>query len=227
MKKYVLIILTLLFSVNVFCVNVNYKHVYSGDYSLFPKSDYSQFYSNKLKNIFPPNYSFQSLMFIPRDKMKGYSCEEVLNKLDQMGGLDKECQGVCYVDANTHKLKARFKKSEYNAASKELYIKDKTAGGLVFNVDIERRGKTNNVYGVTALLKKDPNNIFLREVRKNQACIFVFMEEKAEGVNLYVLIQSACSPLKLKFLRSLVENAISARVLELQNWFYRMICTEK
>ena len=76
-----------------------------------------------------------------------------------------------------------------------------------------------------AVLNKTPDNIFLQGIKKNEACIFVFLEETEEGANLYVLIQTKFSPLKMKFVKKIVENAVSARVIELQNWFYRMICT--
>lgn len=225
MKKYFLLLLLYFFSSNLFSVVRDFRHTYSQDYTLFPKSDYTDLYSQKLKTIFPSSYCFQSVMFIPRKDMKGYSCHEVLNKLDQMGGIDKECSGVCYRDANSGKLKPIFKKSEYDFAEHELYVKDKAAGGLHFDVKIDEYSGKNNVYGVMALLKKTPDNIFMRGIKKNEACIFVFLEENQEGANLYVLIQSKLSPLKMKFVKKIIENAVSARVLELQNWFYRMICT--
>jgi len=225
MKKVFLAFLIYFFSFQVFSVKRDFKHTYAQDYSLFPKSDYSSQYSNLLKTIFPSSYCFQSVMFIPRSEMKGYPCKEVLTKLDQMGGIDKECFGVSYKDGNTGRLKPIFKKSEYNFSEHELYVKDKTAGGLHFDLKIDEYYGKNKVYGVMALLKKNPDNIFLREIKKNEACIFVFIEEMEEGANLYVLIQCKFSPLKIKILKRIIENAISGRVLELQNWFYRMICT--
>ena len=79
-------------------------------------------------------------MIIPRSEIKGYPPEIILKKLDQMGGVDKECFGVSYIDANNGKRKPIFKKAYLYNEEKNLYIKDKTAGAINFNYIQENFG---------------------------------------------------------------------------------------
>ena len=53
------------------------------------------------------------------------------------------------------------------------------------------------------------------------------MQENDSNIDVYALIQCSYSPIEHKFLKSFVENAVTARVSELQNWFCRMLCDEK
>lgn len=225
MKKFNFLFLLILISVNCFS-KPNFTHSYQADYSLMPRDEQSVFYSKKLKNLFPVNYCFQSVVRIPREEAKGYTCSQILKKLDQMGGLDKECYGVSYIDGYSGVRKAMFKKSLLDEKNHELYIKDKTAGGLNFDFKVDEYFD-GNVFAVTAVLNKNPSNILLREIKKDQAAIFVLMQENKEEINLYVLIQCTYSPFKYKILKRIVENAVMARVFEVQNWFYRMLCEPK
>jgi hypothetical protein len=226
MKKfyYFLLLFLILFNAQIFS-QPSFSHSYKADYSLLPDDEISKQYPHKLEKLFSVNYCFQSVMKIPRADASGYSCSQILQKLDQMGGLDKECYGVSYVDAEG-KRKALFRKSILDNENHELYIKDKTAGGLNFDFNVDKF-YDGNVFAVTALLNKNPANILLREIKKNEAAIFVLMQENNEEINLYVLIQCSYSPLKHKFLKRIVENAVMARVFEVQNWFYRMLCEPK
>ncbi len=205
-----------------------FRHVYGSDYSLLPETSISEEYKNRLKNLFEVNYCFQSVMSIPATKAKGYTCAQMLKKLDQMGGLDKECYGVSYINADGER-KAMFKKAELSRNGHELYIKDKAAGGLNFDFRVEEKafGEGQKLYAVTAVLNKNPANILLRELKKDEAAIFVLMKEDSEKIELYVLIQCTYSPMKYRLLKRIVENAVMSRVLEVQNWFYRMLCQEK
>lgn len=198
-------------------------HSYNSDYSLIPESIYSEAFVTKLKTIFDVKYSYQSVTEIPKSDLQGYDCEQILTMLDQMGGLDKECFGVSYIDGYTGERKALFRKSRYDTKTGELYIKDKAAGGLYFNLDINHFTSSESVYAVTAIVSRTPSNIFVRDIKKGEAAIFVLMQENEESVKLYVLIQSSFSPLKHWLLTSAIESAISGRVIELQNWFYRML----
>lgn len=202
----------------------SFSHSYRADYSYLPDNQISKNYAQRLEKLFTVNYSFQSILEIPRSEAKGYNCSQILKKLDQMGGLDKECFGVSYTDGESGKLKPMFKKSILNEDEHELYIKDKTAGGLNFDFCVDQYFE-ENTFAVTALLNKNPSNVLLREIKKNEAAIFVLMQETEASINLYVLIQCTYSPLKYKFLKKIVENAVMARVFEVQNWFSRMLCT--
>ena len=225
MKKFTVFVFLIYISINCFS-QPKFSHSYQADYSLMPKDEQSAFYSKKLKNLFPVNYCFQSVLKIPRENANGYSCSQILQKLDQMGGLDKECYGVSYIDGNTGVRKAMFKKSLLDKENHELYIKDKTAGGLNFDFKVDEYFG-GNVFAVTAVLNKNPSNVLLREIKKNEAAIFVLMQENQNEINLYVLIQCTYSPFKYKILKRIVENAVMARVFEVQNWFYRMLCESK
>ena len=189
-----------------------------------PETEISENYKSDLKNAFNSKYSYQALMIIPRSEIKGYPPEIILKKLDQMGGVDKECFGVSYIDANNGKRKPVFKKAYLYNEGKNLYIKDKTAGAINFNYIQENFG---SIYTAKCIVCKNPDNILLSEIKKNEAGIFVMIDENADELELYVLIQCSYSPKKYRFLTKLVEKAISARVMELQNWFYRMLCTGK
>jgi len=208
-----------------FSIERSCMHAYNADYSLLPECTGSKNYINKLQSIFNVNYSYQSVTEIPKSEIKGYDCNQILKMLDQMGGLEKKCWGVSYIDANSGVRKALFKKSRYNEKTGELYIKDKAAGGLYFNLNIDRYLDKDSTYSVTAVLSRTPSNIFVRDIKKGEAAIFVMMKESDEKVLLYVLIQSEYSPLKHWLLTKLIESAVSSRVIEVQNWFYRMMCT--
>ena len=92
-------------------------------------------------------------------------------------------------------------------------------------VDIETFNNIDNSYIVNAVITKNPDNIFVRGLKKNEAEIFVLMQEDSEKIRVYALIQCSYSPIEHKFLKSFVERAVTSRVLEIQNWFYRMLCT--
>lgn len=227
MKKISFLLFLLTFS--FFCYSQsNFCHSYRPDYSLLPDISFSEDYKEKLRKLFPVNYCFQSVISIPREAARGNTCGEMLKKLDQMGGLDKECFGVSYIDADG-KRKAMFRKSELSRNGHELFIKDKTAGGLNFDFFVEERpfSEGYKYYAVTAVLNKNPSNILLREIKKGEAAIFVLMKETPDNIDLYVLIQCTYSPMKYKFLKKIVENAVMARVFEVQNWFFRMLCETK
>lgn len=198
-------------------------HTYEADYRLFPDSPYKNKYIKKLSNNYQVKYCVQSIMRIPRQDNKGYSCAQILKKLEQMGGVDKECFGVSYIDSNTGERKPVFKKVIYNEENGKLYIKDKAAGGLHFTVGIDQYHNKETTYVVNAVINKHPDNIFVRGIKKNEAEIFVYMEESDEFISVYALIQCSYSPIEHKFLKSYVEKAVNARVKELQNWFYRML----
>ncbi len=225
MKKKIIINLFLLFFLStVYSSERQIIHSYNADYSLFPDTPIKDRYINKLSNSYPVRYCVQAIYDIPKNEANGYSCEQVLHKLDQMGGLEKECFGVSYIDGNSGERKPIFKKSKYDEQSGELYVKDKAAGGLHLDVSIDRYFNNGNTYVVNGIINRRPDNIFVRGIKKNEAEIFVLMEEKADVISVYALIQCSYSPLELRFLKSFVENAVTARVVEIQNWFYRMLC---
>ena len=199
-------------------------HSYHADYNLFPEFEYRNTWIRKLTSNYDIRYCVQSVYEISKNEAKGYSCEQILDKLDQLGGLDKECYGVSYIDANSGERKPIFKKSNYNKETQELYVKDKAAGGLHMKVNVETYKNIINSYIVNAVITKNPDNIFVRGLKKNEAEIFVLMQENDEKINVYALIQCSYSPIEHKFLKSFVERAVTARVLEIQNWFYRMLC---
>ncbi len=225
MKKILIINFLLLFFLStVFSNERQILHSYSSDYSLFPETPIKDRYIYRLENSYPVRYCVQAVYDIPISEAKGYTCEQVLHKLDQMGGLDKECFGVSYIDANNGIRKPIFKKSIYDEKEGKLYVKDKAAGGLHLDVRIDRYFNDGKTYVVNGIINKRPDNIFVRGIKKNEAEIFVLMQEKADVISVYALIQCSYSPLDLRFLKSFVENAVTARVLEIQNWFYRMLC---
>ncbi len=225
MKKAILIILiSFLFIPFSFSVERSISHSYNADYSLFPENQYKESYINKLNSNYEIKYCVQSNLKVSKSEANGYDCSQILAKLDQMGGLDKECYGVSYIDGRTGKRKPIFKKSTYDYNSGELYVKDKSAGGLHFDVGIDTYLNDERIYAVNAIINKAPDNIFVRGIKKNEAEIFVFMQENESDINVYALIQCSYSPIEHRFLKSFVESAVTARVLELQNWFYRMLC---
>ena len=228
MKKLKLIIFSLLF-INSFSFSAGRQilHSYKADYCLFPESPLKDRYIKKLSNSYEVKYCVQAVYDIPKNEANGYSCEQVLHKLDQMGGLEKECYGVSYIDANTGIRKPIFKKSDYDEVNGTLYVKDKAAGGLNMDVKIDRYIDNGKVYAVNGVINKRPDNIFVRGIKKNEAEIFVLMQEKEDFISVYALIQCSYSPIEHKFLKSFVENAVTGRVVEIQNWFYRMLCEEK
>ena len=226
MKKIIICLFTFLLLQSAFSFDSTSKHFYGPDYSLFPECPYKVSYIKRLTSRYSVSYTFQSIMEIPKSEVKGYSCKEILGHLDQMGGLDKECYGVSYIDANTGVRKPVFKKSRFDDSISELYVKDKAAGSLYFDVDIDWYNNTDSTYIVNAILNKTPSNIFVREIKKNEATIFVLMNETESAVQLYVLAQSHFSPKKHKIVTSIIEAAVSGRVQAIQEWFYRMLCTE-
>ena len=227
MKKIILIILfTFIFISRFFSLDSYILHSYMADFSLFPDSPYKERYIKELTGKYSVHYNVRSLFEIPKSEAAGYSCQQILQKLDQMGGLDKECNGVSYVDLDGVR-KPIFNKSIFDQATSELFIKDKAAGGLNFSVKIDQYTSEGNIYAVNAVLNRKPNNIFVRGIKKDEAEIFVLMQEKTDTVKVYALIQCSYNPLEHKFLKTLVENAVTARVMELQNWFYRMLCTKQ
>ena len=238
MKKYIFAFLCFFTAFNCFAVEQRISHSYNPDYSFFPETKYKDYYIKNFLTSFEVNYCVQSIFEIPRGEAAGYSCEDIIQKLDQMGGLDKECFGVSYIDANTGERKPIFKKSSFVYSeninnSGELYVKDKAAGGLYFDVNIEKfieekkSIEENNVYAVCAVLNRSPTNFFVRGIKKNEAGIFVLMQETDSLIRVYAVMECTYCPQKVRFLQSFVENAVSARVLELENWFYRMLCTKQ
>ena len=227
MKKY-LIILLLSFCLicKLFSLERTITHSYKADYSLFPDTAYSSKYINQLKGKYEIRYCVQSNLIIPKEAAKGYSCEEILRKLDQMGGLDKECYGVSYIDYRTGERKAYFKKSLYDRNTGILYIKDKTIGGLYLDVTIDTYKQNENIYAISAVLNKRPDNFFVRAIKKREAELFVFLQETDDSINVYALIQSSSAPVKLKIFQNYVEGAVGGRIREIQNWFCRMLCDE-
>ncbi len=232
MKKNILTVLVLFIINSVFAINTRITHSYSSDYSLFPENNLKDFYIKTQLNSFPVNYSVQSVLSIPKTEAKGFSCEQILSKLDQMGGLEKDCNGVSYIDGNTNERKALFKKSEYtvsqdNINKGELYVKDKAAGGLYFDVSINKYVDNETYYVVYGILNRSPTNFFVRGIKKDEASIFVLMQESDTDINVYAVIQSSYSPANHRFLRSFVETSVEVRVIEIENWFYRMLCFGK
>ena len=226
MKKTILILSVLLLLIsNLNADSRKITHSYHSNYTLFPEFEYRNTWIRKLSSNYDIRYCVQSVYEIPKSEAKGYSCVQILDKLDQLGGLDKECYGVSYIDANTGERKPIFKKSTYNKDTHELYVKDKAAGGLHMKVDIETFNNIDNSYIVNAVIIKNPDNIFVRGLKKNEAEIFVLMQEDSEKIKVYALIQCSYSPIEHKFLKSFVERAVTARVLEIQHWFYSMLCT--
>ena len=225
MKKALLSLLIIFYTcISVFSFESNIMHSYAPDYCLFPSTPYSQNYISKLGDKYPVKYCVQSNIRFPKNEANGYTCAEVLRKLDQMGGLDKECYGVSYIDAETGERKPIFKKSSFDSEKGFLYVKDKAAGGLNFDVKIDTYKNAENIYVVNAVINKRPDNIFVRGIKKREAEIFVLMQENDDYINVYALIQCSYSPQEHKFLKNIVENAVTSRVLEIQNWFYRMMC---
>lgn len=226
MKRIYLIVLLFLIMLPLYSIERNSMHSYNADYSLLPESQYSEIFVRKLQGIFNVNYCYQAITEIPKSEVKGYDCGQILKMLDNMGGLDKKCYGVSYIDGNTGERKPLFKKSKYDKKTGELYIKDKAAGGLYFDLNIDKKISSNTIYSVMAVVSRTPSNIFVRDIKKGEAAIFVLMQEEETNVKLYVLIQSSYSPLKHWLLTSAIESAISGRVIGLQDWFYRMLCTK-
>ena len=226
MKKTILFIsiLFILFS-NINADSRKIMHSYTSNYTLFPQFEFRNSWIRKLSSSYDIRYCVQSVYEIPKNEAKGYTCAQILDKLDQLGGLEKECYGVSYIDANSGERKPIFKKSTYDKDTKELYVKDKAAGGLHMKVDIQTYNSVNNSYIVNAVISKNPDNIFVRGLKKNEAEIFVLMQEESEMIKVYALIQCSYSPTDHKFLKSFVERAVTARIVEIQNWFYRMLCT--
>ena len=232
MKRTVFTLFTIILLSNIFATETYLTHAYNADYSLFPQNKFRAYYENHVLNDFQVNYSVQAIYTIPRSEVQGYSCEEILKRLDQMGGLDKECFGVSYIDGNTGERKPIFKKSSFTLTdvdgnTGELYVKDKAAGGLYFDVTINKYNDGNNYYIVYGLLNRSPTNFFVRGIKKNEASIFVLIEEAEAEIKLYALMQSKYSPANHRFLKSFVENAVAGRVLEIENWFYRMLCCKE
>ena len=232
MKKSIYLILLLLITSKVFAAQIHLTHSYAADYSLFPDNKFKDYYVNNQLKKFPVNYSVQSVYVIPKNEANGYSCEQILSKLDQMGGLDKEAYGVSYIDANTGERKPIFKKSSYTITdikrnTGELYVKDKAAGGLFFDVSIDKYVDGNTYYLVYGILKQSPTNFFVRGIKKGEACIFVLMQDTETEIRVYALMQSKYSPANHRFLKAFVEGAVSARVIEIENWFYRMLCNRR
>ena len=225
-KAFFILLFSCILVFKIFALDSYIIHSYSADFGLFPDSIYKERYIKELSGKYAVHYSVQSVFEIPKTEVSGYSCQQILQKLDQMGGLDKECQGVSYVDLDGER-KPIFKKSSFDEKTSELFIKDKAAGGLYFSVKIDQYDSDGNVYAVSAILNRKPNNIFVRGIKKDEAEIFVLMQEKKDTVKVYALIQCSYNPLEHKFLKTLVENAVTARVMELQNWFYRMLCTKQ
>ena len=224
MKKTVLYLVLSFFIIsNIFSGERKIQHSYNADYSLFPDAACKDEYIKKLGESYDVRYCVQSVFTIEKNLAKGYTCEEILSKLDQMGGVDKECFGVSYVDANKIR-RPIFKVVHHDTEKNELYIKDKAAGGLNTDISIKTYEDNGKVYIVNAVVNKKPDNIFVRGIKKDEAEVFVLMKEDDEFISVYALIQCSYSPLEHKFLKSKVEKAVSARVNELQNWFYRMLC---
>ena len=144
-----------------------------------------------------------------------------------MGGLDKECFGVSFIDEKSRERKALFKQAVFNQNEGLLYVKDRAAGGLNFDVAIDTYKTNGNIYAINAIINKKPDNIFVRGIKKREAEIFVFMQENDETVSVYALVQCSYSPLEHKIIKNLVETSVTLRVVEIQNWFYRMLTGKK
>lgn len=232
MKRFTLLLLLIFTINNVFAIDFILTHSYSEDFSLFPDNNLKDYYIKTQLKSFPVNYSVQSVLSIPKSEAKGFSCDQILSKLDQMGGLEKDCNGVSYIDENTKERKALFKKSEYtvsqdNKNKGELYVKDKAAGGLYFDVSMNKYVDNATYYIVYGILNRSPTNFFVRGIKKDEASIFVLMQESEENINVYAVIQSSYSPANHRFLKSFVETSVAVRVTEIENWFYRMLCLGK
>ena len=93
-----------------------------------------------------------------------------------------------------------------------------------FDVGIDTYKNNGNIYIVNAIINKKPDNIFVRGIKKREAEIFILMREDEENISVYALIQCSYSPLEHKVFKNLVESSVTLRVIEIQNWFYRMIC---
>ena len=226
MKKFILFIFSLNLITSLFCMERTISHSYKADYSLFPETQYKDSYIKSLTGKYDIRYCVQSNLVIPKSEAKGYSCEQILKKLDQLGGLEKECYGVSYIDPNSGERKALFKNAKFDPIAGLLYVKDKAAGGLNFDVGIDTYKNNGNIYVINAIINKRPDSIFVRGIKKREAEIFVFMQENNDSVSVYALIQCSYSPLEHKFLKNLVETSVTQRVNEIQNWFYRMLCTQ-
>ncbi len=227
MKRFIITVsLSIFILANSFSYESQICHSYKADSSLFPQTVYTEYYKNKLSTEYPVRYCVQSVFDIPKNEANGYNCEQILNRLDQLGGLEKECFGVSYLDENTGTRKAVFKKSRYDKLSHELYIKDKSAGGLYFDVNVDKYNNEGKLFIVRAILSKTPDNFFVRGIKKKEAEIFVLMQEKQDSVTVYSLMQCSYNPLNHKFVKSFVESAVTARVGALQEWFYRMLCKQ-
>jgi hypothetical protein len=225
MKKCISILFcSLILLSNIFCIERSISHSYKADYSLFPENPYKAQYINNLTGRYDIRYCVQSNLVIPKKEAQGYDCSDILKKLDQMGGLDKECYGVSFIDPKSGERKAIFKKAEFDRSTGQLYVKDKAAGGLNFDVGIDTYKNNGNIYIVNAIINKKPDNIFVRGIKKREAEIFILMREDEENISVYALIQCSYSPLEHKVFKNLVETSVTLRVIEIQNWFYRMIC---
>ena len=55
--------------------------------------------------------------------------------------------------------KAIFKKAEFDRSTGQLYVKDKAAGGLNFDVGIDTYKNNGNIYIVNAIINKKPDNV--------------------------------------------------------------------
>ena len=224
MKKFILFLFSSIFLIsNIFSIERKISHSYKADYSLFPDTQYKDHYINNLTGKYDIRYCVQSNLVISKKDAKGYDCAEVLKKLDQMGGLDKECFGVSFVEPDSGVRKALFKKAEFDREAGLLYVKDRAAGGLNFDVVIDTYKSSGNIYAVHGIINKKPDNIFVRGIKKREAEIFVFMQEDEQNISVYALIQCSYSPLEHKVFKNLVESSVTIRVVEIQNWFYRMI----
>ena len=225
MKKKLLILL-----ISFSCIYKSFSfertitHSYEADYRLFPDTAYTEKYIKQLRGKYEVKYCVQSNIIIPKEAAKGYSCEQILKMLDQMGGLDKKCYGVSYIDYRTGERKAYFKKSSYDKNTGILYVKDKTIGGLYLDVSIDTYKQKENTYAISAILNKRPDNFFVRSIKKREAELFVLLQETDDSINVYALVQSSSAPIKLKIFQKYVEGAVGGRVREIQNWFCRMIC---
>lgn len=226
MKKFIVLIFSLNLLASLFSLERSISHSYTADYNLFPDSKYKNTYINKLTGKYDINYCVQSNLVIPKSEARGYSCDQIIKKLDQLGGLERECYGVSYIDPKSGERKAIFKNARFNPEEGTLYVKDKAAGGLNFSVGIDTYKNNGNIYAINAIINKRPDSIFVRGIKKHEAEIFVYMQEQDDYISVYALIQCSYSPLEHKFLKALVESAVNLRIIEIQNWFYRMLCTE-
>ncbi|SEP76615.1 hypothetical protein SAMN04487977_101355 [Treponema bryantii] len=227
MKKFILLFITLNLFTGLFSFDRTISHSYKADYSLFPESKYKKTYTDKLTGNYDIRYCVQTNLVIPKKEANGYTCEQIIKKLDQMGGLDKECFGVSFIDEKSRERKALFKQAVFNQNEGLLYVKDRAAGGLNFDVAIDTYKNNGNIYAINAIINKKPDNIFVRGIKKREAEIFVFMQENDETVSVYALVQCSYSPLEHKIIKNLVETSVTLRVVEIQNWFYRMLTGKK